>query len=43
LKKVVDYDENWFEKFMEDENSIAEEEINVALRKRLLWTWLSSR
>jgi elongation factor G len=32
IEAVADYDENLLEKFMEDENSITEEEINVALR-----------
>jgi elongation factor G len=32
IEAVADYDENLFEKFMEDENSITEEEINKALR-----------
>jgi elongation factor G len=32
IEAVADYDENLLEKFMEDENSITEEEINTALR-----------
>eukprot|EP01038_Epipyxis_sp_PR26KG_P019574 gene19574-27727_t len=32
IEAVADYDENLLEKFMEDENSITEEEINIALR-----------
>ena len=32
IEAVADYDENLLEKFMEDENSITEEEINNALR-----------
>jgi elongation factor G len=32
IEAVADYDENLLEKFMEDENSITEEEINKALR-----------
>ncbi|MFP5438344.1 MAG: elongation factor G [Bacteroidia bacterium] len=33
IEEVAAYDENLLEKFMEDENSITEEEINEALRK----------
>jgi elongation factor G len=33
---VADYDENLLEKFMEDENSITEEEINKALRAAVM-------
>ncbi|MBC7960321.1 MAG: GTP-binding protein, partial [Vallitaleaceae bacterium] len=32
IEAVADYDENLLDKYMEDENSITEEEINVALR-----------
>jgi translation elongation factor EF-G len=32
IEAVADYDENLLEKFMEDENSITEEEINKALK-----------
>ncbi|WP_318642816.1 elongation factor G [Flavobacterium ardleyense] len=33
IEAVADYDETLMEKFFEDENSITEEEINIALRK----------
>jgi elongation factor G len=36
LEAVADYDENLLEKFMEDENSITEEEINKALRAAVM-------
>nr|MBC7614112.1 elongation factor G [Pseudopedobacter sp.] len=36
IEAVADYDENLLEKFMEDENSITEEEINVALRAAVM-------
>ena len=32
IEAVADYDENLLDKYMEDENSITEEEINIALR-----------
>jgi elongation factor G len=34
--KQADYDENLLGKFMEDENSITEEEINIALRAAVM-------
>jgi elongation factor G len=37
IEAVADYDENLLEKFMEDENSITEEEINKALRAAVIW------
>ena len=36
IEAVADYDENLLEKFMEDENSITEEEINTALRAAVM-------
>jgi elongation factor G len=36
IEAVADYDENLLEKFMEDENSITEEEINKALRAAVM-------
>jgi elongation factor G len=36
IEAVADYDENLLEKFMEDENSITEEEINIALRAAVM-------
>jgi elongation factor G len=36
LIEAADYDENLLEKFMEDENSITEEEINTALRAAVM-------
>ncbi len=36
IEAVADYDENLLEKFMEDENSITEEEINNALRAAVM-------
>jgi elongation factor G len=38
---VADYDEHCLKKFMEDENSITEEEINIAL-ELLLWIYYHS-
>jgi elongation factor G len=36
IEAVADYDETLLEKFMEDENSITEEEINIALRAAVM-------
>lgn len=36
IEAVASYDENLLEKFMEDENSITEEEINIALRAAVM-------
>jgi elongation factor G len=36
IEAVADYDENLLEKFMEDESSITEEEINIALRAAVM-------
>jgi elongation factor G len=36
IEAVADYDEKLLEKFMEDENSITEEEINIALRAAVM-------
>jgi elongation factor G len=36
IEAVADYDENFWRKFMEDENSITEEEINKALRAAVM-------
>ena len=36
IEAVADYDENLLEKFMEDEESITEEEINIALRAAVM-------
>jgi elongation factor G len=36
IEAVADYDENCLKKFMEDENSITEEEINIALRAAVM-------
>jgi elongation factor G len=36
IEAVADYDENLLEKFMEDEDSITEEEINIALRAAVM-------
>jgi elongation factor G len=36
LIEAADYDENLLKKFMEDENSITEEEINKALRAAVM-------
>jgi translation elongation factor EF-G len=41
IEAVADYDENCLKKFMEDENSITEEEINIALRAAVEWLSLS--
>jgi elongation factor G len=41
IEAVADYDENLLDKYMEDPDSITEDEINTALLEQLLLTWLS--
>ena len=36
IEEVASYDENLLEKFMEDENSITEEEVHAALRAAVM-------
>ena len=39
IEEVAAYDENLLEKFMEDENSITEDEVHAALRAALRVAW----